>query len=400
MSLQSRIKKKLKFMLSTTHRVGKVMTFKDYCKAYNKAGDYRLIDSYRKTLVMPVQFVGDEKVSSYECFLPDTYYVSLADGCIIGGSSVVISKEGVILYDMLSKRKEYQANMTDNGLFLLGGKPRHISEYYVYNYYGKKDASLNKGISLACNMSNNYYHFMLEVAARFYLLEKTEIPSDIPLIVDEVVLNIPQMKEIIDALNTDNREIITIKQNHRMKVKRLYVISEPNVIIPNSSIKGESRTENFAFDKYAIDFLKHRLSSLLTTGKTDTPKRIFLSRKNCNKRQCNEEELLPILKNYGFKVVYTEDLSVADQIQLFSNAEHIIGSSGAAFTNLIFCDEGTIATLFFTVKINATCFSSLGSVQDVKTFHMAASEGGNDIHVGKFSISKDALLLHLESFYN
>ena len=399
MSLQSRIKNKLKFILSTTHRVGKVMTFKDYCKAYNHNDDYHVIDSNRKTKVMPVQFVGEEKVSSYEISLPDTYCVTLADGSVIGESSVVISKEGIILYDMLSKRHEYQANMTDKGLFLLGGKPRHISEYYIYNYYRKKNVSLNKGISLACNMSNNYYHFMLEVAAKFYLIEKADITPDAPLIVDEVVLSIPQMREIIDALNTKGREIVSIKKNHKMNIKELYIISEPNVIVPNSSIKGESRTENFAFDKEAIDFLKYRLSSVLTTVKTDMPKRIFLSRKNCNKRQCNEDELLPILQEYSFQVVYTENLSVAEQIQLFRNAEHVIGSSGAAFTNLIFCNVGSKATLFFSVKINVTCFSSLGVAKGIDIFHMAAEED-NDIHIEKFSISANSLLLHLKSIYN
>lgn len=401
MSLIRRIRTKIRFILSTNHRLARVMTFKEYSNSCRHSCSYHLIETNRRTTVIPVQFVGDDKVMPFECSLPETYWVELHDGRVIGGSSVILSNDGSLLYDMLSERELYKANMTDEGLFLIGGRPRHFGEYYIYNYLNSSVTEIPTAITLACNMSNNYYHFMMEVAAKFTLLNQIGIDKDVPLLIDEQVISVPQMKEVIDALNDDNKEIIPLKKNQLYKVNKLFVISEPNVIVPNSSVVGESRTENFAFDSKAISSLRDSISSKYPlVDKGTIPERIFLSRKGCNKRRCNEDELEPILQDYGFKSIQAEELSIGQQIQLFSNAEHIIGSSGAAFTNLIYCKQNAIATLFFTVKVNATCFSSLGIVQGITTYHIVTEQESNNIHNESFSISPENLRSHLKSIYD
>jgi capsular polysaccharide biosynthesis protein len=54
----------------------------------------------------------------------------------------------------------------------------------------------------------------------------------------------------------------------------------------------------------------------------------------------NESELEPILARYGFEVVEAENLSLAEQIQLFSQAEAIAGPHGAGLTNIVFAPPG------------------------------------------------------------
>ena len=399
MSLFARIKKKLQFVFATKHKWARVMSFADYAKYKRSGFHYNVIQTNRTTLVCPVQFIGEDVVKSFETSLPDTYWAELLDGSSIGASSVVVSRDGFLLYDMLAHRKFYDANMTDYGLCLIGGSPKHIGEYFIYNYLKKETMELPAAISLACNMSKNYYHFMLQVASRFYLLSMIKLDKSIPIVVDECVFRIPQMKEVIDALNVEERPVISIKANQRFKVNKLYIISEPNVIVPNSFAKGERRTANFAFDSNALDYISVTLSKRIHPCMEHYPKRVFLSRKGCTKRRCNEDELEKVFCQFGFEPLETDNLTIAQQMALFGNAEHVIGGSGAAFTNLMFCKEGAKATLFFTGRHNVTCFSSLGSAKSLSTYFTYPEKESGEIHTDYYIINPSTIYDHLKSIY-
>lgn len=66
-------------------------------------------------------------------------------------------------------------------------------------------------------------------------------------------------------------------------------------------------------------------------------KRIYISRqKATGRRVVNEKHLESLLHEFGFEIFVCEQLSLAEQIQLFSNAEAIIGPHGAGLTNMIY----------------------------------------------------------------
>jgi capsular polysaccharide biosynthesis protein len=54
----------------------------------------------------------------------------------------------------------------------------------------------------------------------------------------------------------------------------------------------------------------------------------------------NEDEITAWLVQHGFEVIYPEELSVAQQIALYSRATHVIAPGGAALTNMIFMPPG------------------------------------------------------------
>ena len=68
--------------------------------------------------------------------------------------------------------------------------------------------------------------------------------------------------------------------------------------------------------------------------------RIFLARGN-GRRAYNQDELRDIAARHGFRAVYVEQLSFREQVELLTAARFVIGPSGAAFANTLFCREGT-----------------------------------------------------------
>ena len=55
-----------------------------------------------------------------------------------------------------------------------------------------------------------------------------------------------------------------------------------------------------------------------------------------------ERELIGRLEEFGFESVRTESLSVDDEIAVLSQADIVIGLSGAGFANVLYCREGAV----------------------------------------------------------
>ena len=84
-------------------------------------------------------------------------------------------------------------------------------------------------------------------------------------------------------------------------------------------------------------------------------RRVYVSRDRSRRRITNEQEMLPVLNKYGFEVVHTEDLTLREQISLFSETEVVMGGHGSGPNNHIFCRApATVIELYNPVRYN-TC---------------------------------------------
>ena len=396
-----RIKDKAREIHSMHHRLAKVMPFEDYAANFDPKC-YYLLESNRKTTVLACEYFGEPSISPELCKLPDMYWAELKDAKIIGGSDVVLTSDNKMLYDLLARCDEYNANMTDNGLFLLFGKPHHIGKRYIYNYIKLPDNSIKKGICLASNMSNNYFHFMAQIASKMGYIKTAGIGKDVPLLVDEQVLRVPQMKQLVEILNEDQRLIIPLQANVLYNVNELYCIACPNIVIPNSKegTQNENINNKFAYDAKALDDIKTKVLAKTDIAAAEHfPKRIYLSRRNCKKRRINEEDLRPVLEKYGFEFVYPEEMDIVTQAKLFDQAEHVVGVSGAAFTNLVFCSKGCRVLVFLSQRRNSNCFSSLGNTKETTIQYIAGKSDKAVLHTPYYHIDPNMLDAYFQSIY-
>ena len=68
--------------------------------------------------------------------------------------------------------------------------------------------------------------------------------------------------------------------------------------------------------------------------------RIYVSRKQAVRRHLsNEDEFMPLLAKYKFHKVCLEQMSIMEQVKLFSTATHIIAAHGAGLTNVLFAPK-------------------------------------------------------------
>ena len=82
------------------------------------------------------------------------------------------------------------------------------------------------------------------------------------------------------------------------------------------------------------------LSNNLSYKKIDNKLKIYLSRQNSNYRNLiNEGDLIDKLKSKNFMIIDTNNMSIFEQIKIFSSAQVIIGPTSSALTNIIFSNN-------------------------------------------------------------
>lgn len=87
----------------------------------------------------------------------------------------------------------------------------------------------------------------------------------------------------------------------------------------------------------------------------DIKEKIYISRIGTRRSISGEELIVEHLANLGFKILTAENLTFHEQIELFSNAETIIGVHGAGLTNGIWTPRAKLIELMPSNRINR-CF--------------------------------------------
>ena len=91
--------------------------------------------------------------------------------------------------------------------------------------------------------------------------------------------------------------------------------------------------------------------------------RVFISREDATIRQVtNADAILPVLDEYGFETHVLTELSVAEQIARFSDADIVVAPHGAGLTNLVYADDVAIVELFGQKKLAS--FARLATMLD------------------------------------
>ena len=71
-------------------------------------------------------------------------------------------------------------------------------------------------------------------------------------------------------------------------------------------------------------------------------RRVLISRQRSRRRRClNEDQLLASLAPYAFERYFLEDLTVIQQMRLFSESTLLVGAHGAGLSNLVACAPQT-----------------------------------------------------------
>jgi len=256
---------------------------------------------------------------------------------------------------------------------------------------------IEKGLFLGGNGSSNYYHWLVEILPKLQFLPfLPDRLAQYPLLVNEDIQKIPTLKEAMNLLVSDC-EIIYLDKYKSYHVGKLVYIDSPSNLPFNLRDKEIYDSSYSLISRDSINYIRNTTFKELHIVEQlppDHSKRIFLCRRNI-RRNYNQNEVFDLLEVLGFEEVYMEDLNIEDQVRLMQQSEWIVGPTGAAWTNLIFCLKGAKCLCWMAEEYaEFSAYSTIARIigADLRyIYYKAGVTSTSDLYRKEYSIDVDLI---------
>lgn len=271
----------------------------------------------------------------------------------------------------------------DSGRVLKGSK--YLSPP---DHEGLGSAFCIKKAVLATSKTRGFFHWYVEkLPAMISLLQ--EVPSNLSVLFGDH--NAYFQDETISLYPNMQSEIIRIGD----------VVFVEKLLVREGSIRqlAQRRLNAIVYDPLVVE-------ACARANNFNLGKKIYISRRLASRRRMfNEPELESRLQDLGFAIVRLEELSVAQQISLFHNAELVVGPHGAGLSHIAAARPGlkifeiiptdiswTLRLVQWGLRFNYARLSRLLGHK-----HHIWLESSNPIH-GQWSVSLKEMLPVLHDF--
>jgi len=296
--------------------------------------------SYQTSSVAPI--FGSHSTSPMETdtVFPEIYTVRLSDIMVFPATNFFISEENVLIHDLLDLKTQLPSEeLTDYFQFNpLRSKARVKLSYHFHD-------DLDEAAHFLDAASQNYAHWLTEILPRIALFCSIPEFAHVPLLIDD---NLPQsMLQSLHLIAGEHRKVFTLGRGIAVKVKKLHVVSVTGYVPFGFRSPSDTKDRHGQFSPFALNCLRQMILESTTTEKpaSEAPKKIFIQRNSTHRSLVNQPRVMEFCVQHSFECVSPETLSFTDQVRLFSNAEAVIGATGAAFANIIFCSPSCKITI-------------------------------------------------------
>ncbi|NEQ79845.1 MAG: glycosyltransferase family 61 protein [Moorea sp. SIO2I5] len=297
-----------------------------------------------------------------EYLVPEKYLVKLFAARIIGPEGMLILPDGQYCLENafgtnhLTLKWEYFSIL----------KPKTVRKEGIY-------------YSLLQLMSgHNYYHWIHDSLQKIYLI-KDLLPPDILYIVPANLKSWQLHSLKLLDVNLDNLRYFSGEEVWQLE--QLYY-SPTNTVSGHDSTESNEWLRSVFYQKLGI----HTKSSEKTLN-------IYISRSQATSRRIvNESDLLSLLDKWGFERFWLENMTLPEQIVLFSKAKSVVAPHGAGLTNLLFSQLGTnVLEIFEPNHFNSLCYWSMSESMGHNYWYMLGDRElseSPDIYVSPYKLNQ------------
>ncbi|MCP4473927.1 MAG: glycosyltransferase family 61 protein [Gammaproteobacteria bacterium] len=328
---------------------------------------------------------------------PEVFVTIINNGMVYGQTNLVLVKNEVIHHDLYNFEHDYTNEEYRHFTYI-----HPASNRIRWLSHDKKAKQIEIAASFVDACGANYSHWLTEVLSRVAVFCSNVQFSNIPIIVNDGL-----HKNIMESLRVmagADRKIITLSSNEGLRVKKLYLTSVAGYIPYQRRSNGVSGHSHGMFNSNAFALLLKQVNHALV-GKFPGqvwPKKVLLRRNSRGRAVTNMAEIEKALLARGYTIVEPEKLTFLQQVKLFSQAEVIVGSSGAALANILFASKnvkifiliGKYANTCYWYWQNIACAS--GKTVNYVLGKILSKERGNSRVHADFTIDLACLLRELD----
>jgi capsular polysaccharide biosynthesis protein len=187
----------------------------------------------------------------------------------------------------------------------------------------------------------NWAHFLTEVLPKALIADQRAQWHDWPMLISSSGLRNAQ--ELLRLLVATDRRIV--KAHGRMMIDQAGYVSSVGFcpleyVYDRKTEYPKTYPTDCIFSPYALHLVRAAAKRLIPPAVGEAPLFLYLRRNSSTRRFINQDEVEQVFSARSFQILAPEELSVKQQIQLFSRATVIAAPTGAAVANLVFAPRG------------------------------------------------------------
>lgn len=278
----------------------------------------------------------------------DIGYTILED-CVITGRNCFYPN--VLIYS-----KEKLISPYDEKIMSLNKDSFYEDKSYEFNICSNVKVC-NEEVFFFIYNFDNYYHFVYDTLPYLYTFLKLK-------------KTFPNLKLLINYPNVNKKEFYKFNLEFLEKFvnKDDLIIFDKientfkKIFISSSLTHYNLNKINYSNNPPREEIYKLYKNIKISSNSLNGPKKIYISRRTwinkdlsnigtnytMRRKMMNEDLLVEELINLGFVEIFTENLSTDEKINLFRNAEIIVGCCGGGMTNLLFSNENVKSIIIET----------------------------------------------------
>lgn len=321
--------------------------------------------------------------------LPDIFCLVVANAVVSPTSSSIITNENQVIIERVAGLDQSKVSYSAGQILSHGVKKALVTM--------REATQIEDGIFLGGNGSFNYYHWVVEILPKLqFITDKSFQYKEYPLLLSDDVAHIQTFKELLDIF-VGGFKVITLNKSKQYLVRNLVYINAPSNL-PFNLRDGEPFESDYTqISDESIRYIRNTVfASVLSTnqGTAPYPDRVFLCRKQ-ETRKYNQNEVFGVLEKLSFKKIYMEDLTIREQVKIAYNASYIVGATGAAWTNLIFCQEGAKCLCWMAEEYSEfSAYSTIAEIVGVDLRYVsykANTSSTGELYESDYVISTDSI---------
>jgi hypothetical protein len=263
-------------------------------------------------------------------------------------------------------------------------KRRSVVKFFLNNYLLRRRRRFaRRSIWVTDDWSAGYFHWLADVLPRLFTM-KDQLKDLVLLLPHEC----KQLKYVADSLRP-------------FSIGGVEFVNPDEVLVCESLLVPTQTAPSGHYNDELIRAVGKLLVEFYAGPSRETAAdRIYISRAGAPKRRiANEQEVIDVLRAFDFRIVRTEDHSLAEQVKIAAGARYVVSNHGAGLTNILFMTAGAsvLELRHATDRIN-NCYFTLAAALDLNYFYQSceAENAAEDPHSADLRVDTGALKTNVE----